>query len=151
MEKNEDLDLLELQELALNHKVSTRQKTLEEKQMIVKSHLLNHVSISRLSREFGVSRRAIYKWISTFADGRVPVNRGKGTADVKLNPSSMSKKSQKPVESEADELSRLREENKRLSEALKMSEWMNHAKDVMIDEAEKMFNIPIRKKSGAKQ
>ena len=119
--------------------------------MIVKSHLLNHVSISRLSREFGVSRRAIYKWISTFADGRVPVNRGKGTADVKLNPSSMSKESQKPVESEADEVSRLREENKRLSEALKMSEWMNHAKDVMIDEAEKMFNIPIRKKSGAKQ
>jgi hypothetical protein len=32
-----------------------------------------------------------------------------------------------------------------------MAEWMNHAKDVMIDEAEKAFNIPIRKKSGAKQ
>jgi len=32
-----------------------------------------------------------------------------------------------------------------------MAEWMNHAKDVMIDEAEKTFNIPIRKKSGAKQ
>ena len=32
---------------------------------------------------------------------------------------------------------------------MKMAEWMNHAKDVMIDEAEKMFNIPIRKKAGA--
>jgi hypothetical protein len=63
----------------------------------------------------------------------------------------MPKKNQKPVESEAEELARLREENKRLAEALKMSEWMNHAKDVMIDEAEKTFNIPIRKKSGAKQ
>jgi hypothetical protein len=63
----------------------------------------------------------------------------------------MSKKSQKAVETEAEELARLREENKRLAEALKMSEWMNHAKDVMIDEAEKTFNIPIRKKSGAKQ
>ena len=151
MEKREDQDLLELQELALTHKASKRQKTLEEKQMIVRAHLLNRASISQLSKEFGVSRRAIYRWISTFADGKVPIRRNQGTPEVKPNPSSMSKKSQKPVESEAEELARLREENKRLAEALKMSEWMNHAKDVMIDEAEKMFNIPIRKKAGAKQ
>lgn len=61
----------------------------------------------------------------------------------------MSKKQSKETVSE--ELDRLRKENQRLSEALKMAEWMNHAKDVMIDEAEKTFNIPIRKKSGAKQ
>ena len=151
MEKREDQDLLELQELALTHKASKRQKTLEEKQMIVRAHLLNRASISQLSKEFGVSRRAIYRWISTFADGKVPIRRNQGTPEVKPNPSSMSKKSQKPVEGEAEELARLREENKRLAEALKMSEWMNHAKDVMIDEAEKMFNIPIRKKAGAKQ
>ena len=151
MEKREDQDLLELQELALSHKAFKRQKTLEEKQMIVRAHLLNRASISQLSKEFGVSRRAIYRWISTFADGKVPIRRNQGTPEVKPNPSSMSKKSQKPVESEAEELARLREENKRLAEALKMSEWMNHAKDVMIDEAEKMFNIPIRKKAGAKQ
>ena len=143
--------MLELQELALIHKASKRQKTLEEKQMIVRAHLLNRASISQLSKEFGVSRRAIYRWISTFADGKVPIRRNQGTPEVKPNPSSMSKKSQKPVESEAEELARLREENKRLAEALKMAEWMNHAKDVMIDEAEKMFNIPIRKKAGAKQ
>ena len=119
--------------------------------MIVRAHLLNRASISQLSKEFGVSRSAIYRWISTFADGKVPIRRSQGTPGVKPNPSSMSKKSQKPVESDAGELARLREENKRLSEALKMAEWMNHAKDVMIDEAEKMFNIPIRKKAGAKQ
>ena len=151
MAKREDQDLLELQELALIHKASKRQKTLEEKQMIVRAHLLNRASISQLSKEFGVSRSAIYRWISTFADGKVPIRRSQGTPGVKPNPSSMSKKSQKPVESDAGELARLREENKRLSEALKMAEWMNHAKDVMIDEAEKMFNIPIRKKAGAKQ
>ena len=151
MEKREDQDLLELQELALTHKASKRQKTLEEKQMIVRAHLLNRASISQLSKEFGVSRRAIYRWISTFADGKVPIRRNQGTPEVKPNPSSMSKKSQKPVETEAEELARLREENKRLAEALKMAEWMNHAKDVMIDEAEKTFKIPIRKKSGAKQ
>ena len=149
MEKNEDLDLLELQELAL--KRGRKHKTLAEIRMIVKAHLLNHVPIEQLCADFDVSRRTIYRWISTFADGKVPERRNQGTSDVKPNPSSMPKKSQKPVETEVEELARLREENKRLAEALKMAEWMNHAKDVMIDEAEKTFNIPIRKKSGAKQ
>ena len=148
MEKTEDL---KLQELAFNKRVGTRQKTLEEKRMIVSSHLLNHVPISQLSANFGVNKVTIYRWIRTFADGKVPVGRSKGTADVKPNPPAMPKKKQNVEESAAEELARLRDENKRLSEALKMAEWMNHAKDVMIDEAEKAFNIPIRKKSGAKQ
>ena len=63
----------------------------------------------------------------------------------------MPKKNEKPSESPEQELARLREENQKLQEALKMAEWSNHAKDVMIDLAEKTFNIPIRKKSGAKQ
>ena len=151
MEKIEDSDLLELQELALKHKIVSRHKSLAETRMIVKAHLLNHVPIEQLSADFGISRRTIYRWIRTFADGKVPNGRNQGTPDVKPNPLSMSKKSQRPVETEAGELARLREENKRLAEALKMAEWMNHAKDVMIDEAEKMFNIPIRKKAGAKQ
>ena len=151
MDKREDQDLLELQELALRHKMILPQKSLEEKCMIVKAHLVNHVPIIQLSKEFGIPRVTIWRWIRTFADGKVPNRRTQGTPEVKPNPSSMSKKSQKPVESEAEELARLREENKRLAEALKMAEWMNHAKDVMIDEAEKMFNIPIRKKAGAKQ
>ena len=151
MEKSEDHDLLELQELALKHKSVKRHKSLEETRMIVKAHLLNHVPLEQLSADFGVSSRTIRRWISTFADGKVPDRKNHGIPDVKPNPSSMSKKSQRPVESEAEELARLREENKRLAEALKMAEWMNHAKDVMIDEAEKTFNIPIRKKSGAKQ
>ena len=151
MYKTEESDLLTLHELSLQHKISKRQKSLEEKQMIVKAHLLNHVPISQLCVDFGIGKTTIYRWINTFAERRVPNRRSSGTPDVKQNPSSMSKKSQKPVETEAEELARLREENKRLAEALKMAEWMNHAKDVMIDEAEKMFNIPIRKKAGAKQ
>ena len=151
MDKKEESELLELQDLALKHKSSKRQKTLEEKQMIVKAHLLNHVPLYQLSQDFGVSVRSIRRWISTFADGKVPQRNSPGISHVKPNPPAMPKKKQNVEESAADELARLREENKRLSEALRMSEWMNHAKDVMIDEAEKTFNIPIRKKSGAKQ
>ena len=150
MEKKEDLELLELQELALSHKVVKGRKTLKEKQMIVKSHLSDHVPISQLSRKFGVDKVTVYRWIRTFADGKVPEKKSRSTSEVKQDPSPMPKKL-KSEESAAEELARLREENKRLSEALKMAEWMNHAKDVMIDEAEKTFNIPIRKKSGAKQ
>lgn len=151
MEKTEDFNVLELQELAIKHNCGKKHTSLAQKSMIVKSYLLNHVPLEQLSADFGVSSRTIRRWISTFADGKVPDRKNHGIPDVKPNPSSMSKKSQKPVESEAEELARLREENKRLAEALKMAEWMNHAKDVMIDEAEKMFNIPIRKKAGAKQ
>ena len=151
MDKTEVLGLKELQELALRHKTNFPRRSLEEKSMIVRAHLVNHVPIMHLSKEFGIPRETIWRWIRTFADGKVPDRRSQGTPDVKQNPSSMPKKSQKPVETEAEELARLKEENKRLAEALKMAEWMNHAKDVMIDEAEKAFNIPIRKKSGAKQ
>jgi transposase-like protein len=148
MDKTEDLELLELQELALKRQNS--RSTLEERRMIVKAHLVNHVPISQLSADFGVRKREIYRWIRTFAEGKEPRSYSRGIPKAKQNPLFMPKK-KNPEESTAEELARLREENKRLSEALKMAEWMNHAKDVMIDEAEKTFNIPIRKKSGAKQ
>ena len=151
MEKREELNVLELQELAIKHNCGKKHTSWAQKSMIVKSYLLNHVPLEQLSKDFGVSVRSIRRWISIFADGKVPDRRNHGIPDVKPNPSIMPKKIQKPVESEAEELARLREENKRLAEALKMAERMNHAKDVMIDEAEKMFNIPIRKKAGAKQ
>ena len=151
MGKTKDQDFLELQRIALDHKFSNVRKTSEEKQMIVKRHLLNHVPITQLSEEFGICRETIYRWINTFAEGKEPKSRVHSPIVINSNPSAMSKRKQTVEESAADELMRLREENKRLSEALKMAEWMNHAKDVMIDEAEKAFNIPIRKKSGAKQ
>ena len=151
MEITEEFNVLELQELVLKHNCGKKRTSLAQKSMIVKAHLLNHVPLYQLSQDFGVSVRSIRRWISTFAAGRVPKGSSKGTAYVKSNPPVMPKKKQNVEESAADELARLRAENKRLSEALKMAEWMNHAKDVMIDEAEKAFNIPIRKKSGAKQ
>jgi len=151
MEKQEDLDLLELKELAFKHLNVPKHLSLEQKRLIAKAYLQNHVPMSQLCKDFGIARVTIWRWIRTFADGKMPERSNRAIPDVKPNPSIMPRRKQQTVESEVDELIRLREENKRLSEALKMSEWMNHAKDVMIDEAEKMFNIPIRKKSGAKQ
>ena len=83
MEKTEDLDLLELQELALNHKVSQKHKTLEEKRMIVKAYLSNHVPMTQLCADFGISRTSIFRWIRTFADGKV-LKCDKGQSPVTL-------------------------------------------------------------------
>ena len=153
----EEKILDELRELALINKKRklrysksgcSNRYTYEQKLAIVEAHVKNHTPICKLSQEFGVSKVSIWRWVCNFTPENVPLHQCTLHKKVKeLSP--MSKKQSN--ETDNDELQRLREENKRLSEALKMAEWMNHAKDVMIDEAEKTFNIPIRKKSGAKR
>ena len=142
METKEVLELSELQELALRHQHHS--SSLEERRMIVQAHLVNHIPISQLSADFGVRKREIYRWIRTFAEGKVPRCYNRGPRVVKPNPLPMPKK-QNVEESAAEELARLREENKRLAEALKMSEWMNHAKDVMIDKLAPNSNKACRR------
>ena len=139
---------LEFKKLLMSRK---RHLTEDERRQVVSEYLSNRYSIEQLSKRYGVCHSSIYKWISNFAAVGRSSRIVRTAARHKQNPLPMAKKQQKTTETEAEELARLREENRRLSEALKMAEWMNHAKDVMIDEAEKTFNIPIRKKSGAKQ
>ncbi len=54
MERNDDLSLLELKLLAQKHKTSDRYRSLEEKRMIVRAHLVDHVPISQLAKQFGI-------------------------------------------------------------------------------------------------
>ena len=153
----EERILNELRELALIYKkrksrnpksVCANRYTKEQKLAIVEAYVKDHIPVYELSEEFGVSDVSIWRWVRNFTPENVPSHTYSLREKVKtILP--MSKK--QPKETATEELQRLREENKRLSEALRMAEWMNHAKDVMIDEAEKTFNIPIRKKSGAKR
>lgn len=144
-------ELEELRSLAQRRQMQPlAQFTDETKLLVVKSYLRDHVPLTQLSKEFGVSRISIWRWIRNFADGNDNFIPSQTNTESK-HQEPMDKEYLSSKETAEEELRRLREENKRLSEALKMSEWMNHAKDVMIDQAEKTFNIPIRKKSGAKQ
>ena len=124
---------------------------LDFKMHVLSEYLHGGVSISVLSKKYQISRALIYKWIHIFASGKLKSPSVDTISDVKHNSFPMAQKKSDPEENPEQELARLREENKKLQEALKMAEWSNHAKDVMIDLAEKTFNIPIRKKSGAKQ
>ena len=142
----------DLQELALKRKsLAAKHLTDDQKRKIVQAHLVDHVPLTKLGEKYGISRQSIWRWINNFANGNGALVKNPSRESIKQNKKPMSKKKVSPVESPEEELARLRAENKRLSEALQLSEWSNHAKDVMIDLAEKTFNIPIRKKSGAKQ
>ena len=48
MDKTEDFDVLELQELVLKHNCCKKRTSLDQKRMIVKAYLLNHVSLNQL-------------------------------------------------------------------------------------------------------
>ena len=68
MEKKEESDLLELQELALKYRTGTKfHLDAAQKRMIVKAYLVNHVPMVQLCEKFNVSRISIYRWIRTFA------------------------------------------------------------------------------------
>ena len=54
-------------------------------------------------------------------------------------------------ESYKEEIARLKKRNKELEKALAFSKLETEARDLMISIAEEQFNIPIRKKAGAKQ
>jgi transposase len=57
----------------------------------------------------------------------------------------------KPFNQPEKSLKELEAENKRLKEELELERLRTRALNVMIDIAEEQLNIPIRKKSGAKQ
>lgn len=64
-----------------------------------------------------------------------------------LNDDEMAKRSSEDYK---DEIAQLRKRNRELEKALEFSRLETLARDMMIDKAEELFDIPIRKKSGAK-
>jgi len=157
MSKDIYLDESELAKLARDFKLNGGRSypvySKAYKQMVVRKILVNHEKVTLVSENLRIPRQTIYHWISIFAEGNGTFSKLSKPRSANVEPKTMPmpRHQEKPVETPEQELARLREENKKLQEALKMAEWSNHAKDVMIDLAEKTFNIPIRKKSGAKQ
>ena len=95
-----------------------------------------------------ISRTILYKWIAIFAEQNPQIASMKGVKKVK-------KVSKPSPESQAEELPKsvleLQAELKRLRAQLKKAEIKAEAYDELINVAEAKFNIPIRKKAGAKQ
>lgn len=133
----------------------------EEQMLLLKLYLTKQINSVELKQKYGVYVTQIRRWQTKFAAETTHPGASAAIFAADANPTSsqnlpkippMRKKQKEPVElPEEDELTRLKAENQKLQEQLQMAQWMVHARDVMIEEAEKTFNIAIRKKSGAKQ
>lgn len=135
----------------------------EEKRLIVKVYLTNRKSLRQIAAEYGTTRTAIWNWCNKFAGvnstpthprASHPGASAAGTA-ADANPTSNPKppmpiKKTTPSTYKPEDFERLKQENERLKEQLEAANLMRHISEVMIDEAEKTFNIKIRKKSGTK-
>ena len=96
----------------------------------------SNFSVSRFAQEKGIARITFWRWVRIFEDSNPEIS-----AYMKKNKSS----------DESSSITALRLENERLRAELKDAKMRAHAFDTMIDVAEEMFNLPIRKKAGTKQ
>lgn len=97
----------------------------------------------RISRMVPVSENTIGRWIANFV-----AENGNSTAMKKVR---TIQSVQVPAHKENEDVAELRTKVSELEEQLKYQEMRADAYDLMIDIAEKKFNIPIRKKAGVKQ
>ncbi len=110
--------------------------TEAEKLEILTLYAASGMSTRKFSEEYSLGHCTISKWIANFASENV-------TFDIDNIMSKNPKKNYREIELEA--------ENRRLKEALETEKLKSLAFNTMIDIAEEQFNIPIRKKAGAKQ
>lgn len=103
------------------------------------------LSIRQLCRLFPVSDSTIKRWLRNYDEE----NLRKGPKAMPKSPGNRSSSVPKTAESEL--VRTLREENARLKAQAAKESMRADAYEEMINIAERRFNIPIRKKRGAKQ
>ena len=101
----------------------------------------------KIAKILPVSHTTISRWVAIFASEN-NISRSHDALMGKVKT-----KTQQAIEelSLQAEVKRLQAENARLESALRRAEIKADLYNEMIDVAEKMFDIPIRKKAGAKQ
>ena len=123
-----------------NTKVKKRRKpktlSAEERMEVVKLHYLEKVSRNQLAKRYGTCLPAISRIISKFAAE---------------NDKSMLLMKNKPTDSQSEEIKALQREIIELKQKLYNETMRADFYDTMIDVAEEMFNIEIRKKADTGQ
>ena len=120
------------------NEVVTKRRYLspEERESIIREHYLEGSSKSSLVRKYNTSYPVILRIIRKFA-----ASNDKSALLMK----------NRPTDSQAEELKTLREEVLELKKKLHDETMRADFYDTMIDVAEEMFNIEIRKKAGTGQ
>lgn len=116
----------------------------KRKEELVAEYLAGEKSYREIEGRYGVSSSTLHRWVK--ASGAEAARRTKGAgaeaAGVKI---------EHEVASERPEEEDLASEVKRLRGELRKAELHNKLLNAMIDIAEEQFEIPIRKKRGARQ
>ena len=108
----------------------------ELKLEVVRDYLLNGIDQCQIAKNYGISQHSVSRIISNFA-----ASNDKSALLMK----------KKPTDSLAEENKALREEILELKKKLHQETMRADFYDTMVDVAEEMFNIEIRKKAGTRQ
>ena len=100
------------------------------------------MSVYAFANQHGIDRGTFLRWTKTHGSAKVSL-----PLQPEPNEDEMAKRSK---DSYKDENTQLKKRIKELEKALEFSRLETLARDMMIDKAEEYFDIPIRKKSGAK-
>ena len=138
----------------------------EEQLFFLKAYLTKKLKSTELKQKYGVELTQIRRWKIKFAlETAHPGASHPGASAAVLAADANPTSNRKPAISESspmpskkphpstytpEDFERLKQENERLKEQLEAANLMRHISEVMIEEAEKTFNIKIRKKSGTK-
>ena len=114
---------------------------------VIDLYVNKHLSSRRISAVIPLSKTTIMRWIANFAEENpeVPVmsKRTIKPKKVTVDPA--------PRQELPDEVQALQTELARVKEELRKEKLRADAYDTMIDIAEDIFKVPIRKKAGAKR
>lgn len=116
--------------------------TDEFKLSVIRDYYSNGLSRYACAKKHGIGSPLLRKWLLKYPDEEKSV-----ALPPKPIEADMANRSK---ESYLEEIARLKQRNKELEKALKFSRMETEARDLLITRAEEVFNIPIRKKSGAK-
>ena len=116
-----------------------------DKMLIAREYFERRLPASEIVSKYHLSSAVVlYGWLDKYLNQKESVSLEPETDNM----TDMARKTKEQLEKELREA---REENRRLEEALELEKLRSRAFDTMIDVAEKSFNIPIRKKAGARR
>lgn len=114
--------------------------TFSTKQLdLLRDFYVSNLPIYKFAAENSIARSTFMRWVRIFEHSNPEIAQ------------CMKKERSVTSSEESAAITALRLENERLRSELKHEKMRAHAYDTMIDVAEEMFNIPIRKKAGTKQ